>query len=222
MTKKGRILFYSLLIAAFLLKEEIYGLLLRNTAFAKQENSICNIQNKNIEEKYQELTNAYQFTDTVPYHLEYSKVLYQDIYSLKNGITIYKGKENKIQEKNLVINEQGLVGIISKVNKNSSEVDLLLNENLNLSVKINDSYGILKYKNKELIVEGMNNKSELKENDFVYTSDLSIYPENVLIGVVAEIEYDHYEIEKRIKVTPAVDFEKIKYVSIITDLRGVE
>lgn len=222
MTKKGKFVIILVFILAILIKEEIYGLLFKATITAKTNDYICNIKNTELEEKYQELVSAYHYEDALSYHVEESKVLFRDVYDLTNTFTIYKGSNNNIKEQNLVVNEQGLIGIISKVNKNSSVVDFLLNENLNLSVKIKDCYGILKYENKELIVKGINNKGEVEIGDEVYTSDVSIYPEGVFIGTVEEIESDHYEIEKVIKVHPSVNFEHIKYVSIITDLRGEE
>ncbi len=220
MTKKGKILIYSLLIVCFLLKEEIYAFFYKASFIRETNASIKEVEQEELEEKYQELLTAYGYDDQTTYHLEHSKILYRDIYKLENQMTIYKGSEDGLEEKNLVINENGLVGIISKINKNSSIVDLLCNESLNLSVKINNEYGILKYKNKEFIVEGINNKGVVEVGDKITTSDISLYPENVLIGTVSEIDLDNYEIEKRIKVTPVVDFNNLKYVSVITFLRG--
>ena len=222
MTKKAKIGIYILIIVMVLLKEEVYQILfqagMKNQTFER----ICHIKNTTLEEKYKELVTAYGYEDAVPYHLEQSKILYRDIYNVNKQITIYKGQQNGLAIKNLVINEKGLVGIIREVNKNSSIVDLLPNENLNLSVKIKDNYGILKYKNNELIIEGINNKGNIEVGDQVMTSDISIYPENILIGTIKSVENDNYEIEKKIKVTPQVDFNNLKYVSIIKDLRGAE
>lgn len=222
MTKKAKILIYILVIVTILLKEEVYELLfqssLRNQAFE----TICQIKNESLEEKYNELVAAYGYEDKVPYHLEPTKILYRNIYNLNDQITIYKGHDDKVEEKHLVINERGLVGIVAKANKKSSVVDLIINDNLNLSIKIGEYYGILKYKNKELVVEGINNKATLQIGEAVTTSDVSLYPENILIGNVKSIENDNYEIEKIIKITPAVDFDNLKYLSIITDLRGAE
>lgn len=220
MTKKERILVYFLLIVMFLIREEIYTFLFQKEIVSKEYVSICNIENKELENKYLELVNAYNYQEPYKYDLEPSKILYRDIYNLKNEITIYKGLNDEIKENNLVINEKGLVGIISKVNKNSSVVELLENENTKLSVKINNSYGILKYKNNELIVEGISNKDDIKESDEIRTSDISIYPSNILIGKVEEIRLNNYDIEKVIKVKTEVDFSNLKFVSIITNLRG--
>ncbi len=222
MTKKTKIGIYILIIVIVLLKEEVYQILFQANIKNQTFTSICQIKNDTLEEKYQELINAYGYEDAVPYHLEPSKILYRDIYNLNNQVTIYKGEKNGIVSKNLVINEKGLVGIVKETSKNSSVVDLLINENTNLSIKIGESYGILKYKDQELVVEGINNKSNIKVGDQVTTSDISLYPENILIGTINKVENDNYEIEKKIKVTPEVDFEHLKYVSVITDIRGVE
>lgn len=222
MTKKGKIVLIIVLIVAILLKEEIYAFLFKVSLNSKTEEQVCIVKNEVLEKKYEELANAYGYKDTVSYHLSHSKILFRDIYDLGGHITIYKGSKDGLKEKNLVINEYGLVGVISKVNSRSSEVDLLMQNDFNLSVKINQNYGILKYENDTLVVKGINNKGDVQVGDLVYTSDISLYPENILIGEVKEVEFDNYEIEKILKVTPAVDFENLKYVSVITDLRGQE
>ncbi len=222
MTRKGKLVFIVVIIMAILLKEEVYGILFHLNITNKVDNYICEIKNKNIEKLYNELVEAYKYDDNLNYELEHTKILFNNTYNLTDKITIYKGHKNNIKEKNLVINEQGLVGIVNKVNKNSSEVVLLTNKDLNLSVKINENYGILKYENNELIVMGINNKGKLDIGDKVYTSDVSNYPKNVLIGFVSNISVDNYEIEKVLKITPAVNFNNLKYLSVITDLRGQE
>ena len=222
MTRKGKLVFIVVIIMAILLKEEVYGILFHLNITNKVDNYICEIKNENIEKLYNELVEAYKYDDNLNYELEHTKILFNNTYNLTDKITIYKGHKNNIKEKNLVINEQGLVGIVNKVNKNSSGVVLLTNKDLNLSVKINENYGILKYENNELIVMGINNKGKLDIGDKVYTSDVSNYPENVLIGFVSNISVDNYEIEKVLKITPAVNFNNLKYLSVITDLRGQE
>lgn len=222
MTRKGKVVLIILIIVAILIKEEIYAFLFKASFTFKIEENVCSIKNEMLEEKYQELSSAYGYQDLIPYHLSNTKILYRSIYDLEKQITIYKGSRDGLQEKNLIINELGLVGIISKVHTNSSEVELLQNPNLNLSVKINKNYGILKYEDNNLVVKGINNKGNVQEGDMVYTSDISIYPEKILIGKVEKVSFDTYEIEKVIKITPAVDFDHLKYVSVITDLRGQE
>ena len=54
--------------------------------------------------------------------------------------------------------------------------------------------------------------------DAVYTNgDGSVYPRGLLIGSVSEVGHDAYSRTLRITVRPAVDFENIDRVMILTD-----
>lgn len=218
--KKTFIIIIVLLIILF--SEKIYGFKIKMDEYNLISSNVNDVKEENLKTKENDFISSYQYDDYLDYNIEYSKVLYRDLYNLKDEITIYKGKNNGIKLNNLVINTKGLVGIVTKVNENSSIVKLLNNKNTILSVKINNVYGILKFKEENLIIEGINNKAEIKVGDKVTTSDISIYPEDILIGTIAEINFDDYEIEQIIKLKPAVDFENIKYIGIITDLRGVK
>ncbi len=220
MTKKYRFILYLIFVLAFILKEEIYGFLIHYQIFNNIENNICEIKNNDLYTKYTSLVNAYQYDDTIPYTLEYSKVLYRDIYNLNNEITIYKGTNQGISIDNLVINELGLVGIITKTNENSSVVTMLENNDIQLSVKINNNYGILKYYQNNLVVEGITTMEEIPVGALVYTSDISKYPADILIGTVSEVEKYSYDVLKRFIITPSVSLNDITYVSVIKDLRG--
>jgi rod shape-determining protein MreC len=219
---KRKYLLLIILIICFLAREKVYEYLIKLEDFTKIEDNIKSIKSDNENNLALELNNAYNYNFLTNYNLEYSKVLYRDIYNLKNEITIYKGKNNNIKENNLVINDLGLVGVVTKVNENSSVVRLLTNNKTNISVKIGDYYGILKYQDNKLVVEGINNKSNISIGDEVKTSDIAILPENILIGYVTNLSMDKYEIERVIELSSVVDFNSLKYVSVITSLRGKE
>lgn len=212
-------LFFLILLLFLFLLENGY-LENKNKEFSYIQEEIMKEREEALLEKENKLTEEYQFDDYLNYHIEYSKVLFKDIYRFKDEITIYKGRKNGIQKNNLVVNKNGLIGIVTTVYQNKSIVQLLSNEKTSLSVKIKDSYGILKYKDKELIVEGIDNKAKIEIGDMVTTSDLSIYPEHIKIGTVRNIRYDSYEIEQILSITPAVEFQDITYLGVITDLRG--
>ncbi len=220
MTRKGRNLLIILFIFCMLLREEVISFFFRATSIRETENQICEIKNKELETKYQELVASYGYEENIEYTTEKSKVLFNNIYDLEKSLMIYKGSKEGIKPNFLVVNENGLVGIIKEVYKHSSKVLLLTNKETNLSVKVGNSYGILTSKDGKLQISGIDNKQEISKNMEVRTSDLSLYPENILIGYVENVEMDTYEIEQKISVTPAVS--SIKYVSIITELRGVE
>lgn len=218
---KKKIIFIFLFLFIFICLEMYFNKSMQ-ASFKNISSSIFDVRENSIIEKETELSNNYGFDDYLDYHVEYSKVLFRDIYHMSRTITIYKGSNNRIQNNNLVVNQDGLIGIVTEVLENSSVVELLYNENTSLSVQVNNFYGILECQNQKLIIEGIHNKADIKVGDLVTTSDISIYPEGILIGEVSEITYDKYEIEQVLTITPFVDFDSIKYLGIITDLRGVE
>ncbi len=218
---KKRFLLGLIIIVLFYLGENFY-LPRKNMEFEFIANEIYKAKEETLKKKEELLKTSYNFNDYLDYKIEYSKVLFKDLYHYKNEITIYKGKKQNIKENNLIINQKGLVGVVKKVNENSSVVELLNNDNLSLSVKIDNAYGILKYKDKKLVIEGINNKVNIKKGSPVTTSDISIHPENVYIGIIKNINYDKYEIEQILEVESKVDFNNVTYLGIITDLRGEE
>lgn len=174
-------------------------------------NNYCN----KINEEYNELLNINNIKYNSTFNLNISKVMYRDIYDYNNYITIYKGSNDNIEKNMAVINEYGLVGIIDKVNKNNSIVKLIANIDSNISVKINDNFGILKVNNGKLIVSDISNYNDININDKIYTSGLGNIPGDLYVGVVSDISLNNTNIEKIITVKSDVDFNNIKYIAVI-------
>ena len=127
---------------------------------------------KELEKKYNELLKLNNIDNT--YKLDYfnSYIIYKDIYNYNSEITISGGSNYNFKVKDLVIYNNTLIGVISKVNKSTSIVRLLKNKDTLVSVKINNEIGILKYKNNSLVVENINNYGVISKGDKVYTSGI--------------------------------------------------
>ena len=222
MTNYQKNLLLILLLIVLLLKDFSLGIINAPKILNLIDSHVSSNLNTELEKKYQELTLNYNYTDFYPYNLEHTKILYRSPYNFNQIITIYKGTNANIFPNMLVINDKGLVGLIKKCYSNSSEVALLTSPDYVLPVKINEAYGEMFYNKNNLIVHGIKASTIINEGDSVYTSDLSIYPENILIGKVSKINLDTYEIEKILEIEPVVDFDKLNYVSIIPLLRGQE
>lgn len=144
-----------------------------------------------------------------------------------NIITIDKGSNQKIKKGYAVINANGLVGKVINVNKNSSDVKLLISLNndnyvsASFNYENNDYYGLIeKYdliKN-ELIIKnvlGDFNQERIK-NINVVTSGLSdSFSSGLLIGKIKEIKKDDFGLSNVIIVTPTVDFNALDIVSVV-------
>lgn len=149
-----------------------------------------------------------------------------------NSITIDKGKKNGVENSMAVITSGGLVGQIEKTSNFNSTVKLITTTDINnkISVAINSGgtmvYGILKgYDDKEkvLLVEGVSSDIEIKEGDVVTTTGLTgVFPSGILVGKVASIETDQFDLAKIVKVKSDVDFDHINFVTVLKRKDGTQ
>lgn len=167
-----------------------------------------------LEKDYNDLLQANEFNNYSNFDLLMSKVYLRDVYNF-DTIVIYKGSNEDLQKGLAVINNLGLIGVIKTTNKESSVVDLITNNDSNVSVKINDNYGILKMDGSSLVVKDLQVSSNIAVGDKIYTSGLGNLPGDIYVGEVSDISLNNTEIEKIIEVKPAVDFADINYVMVV-------
>lgn len=139
------------------------------------------------------------------------KVIERNIYNFFDEIIINKGSSEGIEKGMAVINSKGLIGIISKSYEHFSYVDLITNGKTSLSVKVNNSYGILKNGHITNIV----NYSDIEEGSPIYTSGLTKVAEGIQVGVVRNVSLDKYQLEKIIDVD-IIPLENLNFVYVIT------
>ena len=142
--------------------------------------------------------------------------MFRDIYEFRDYITIYKGSNNDIKEGMPVIDDKGLIGIISNVKKDSSVVKLITNKSTNISVKINDRYGILKNIDNKVIVSDFGYYDNINIGDKIYTSGIGNIKGNIYIGEVLDIKLSDTEIEKFIEVKLASNINEINYLYVVS------
>ncbi|MBQ9834683.1 MAG: rod shape-determining protein MreC [Bacilli bacterium] len=187
------------------------------TSFADKTeiiNEVYNLNLQNILSDYQDLLKVNDLK-IVNNNYILSKVNYRNINDFWQYITINKGAKDNVLEKRAVVNNIGLVGIIDKVDNYSSRVMLITNSKINISVKINNSYGILTANNNTLYLENVTDDVNVKIGDKVYTSGLTEIPENILVGTIKKIKQDDLELQKIFELIPAVTIKNIDYVAIL-------
>ena len=168
-----------------------------------------------LENDYNELLKINDFKITSELNLVVSKVMLRDIYEFNDTLTIYKGTNAGIKEGNAVITDKGLIGVVSKVNKESSVVELITNKSSNISVRIGSSYGILNMQDNSLIVSDLSMYDDVFIGEEVYTSGIGNLPGDIYIGNVIDIKANNTEIEKILEVSPVVDLSMINYVMVV-------
>ena len=195
----------------FLTKDSFIGLINNKDNIA---NSKCTLENNSIIKDYEKLLNFTNLTENKQ-ELIYSKVITREIYEFYDKITITKNENDNIKKGDIVINEYGLIGTISKVNKNSCEVSLITSNDTNISVKVGESYGILYSKDHKLKIKNMKIEGSIKEGDEVYTSGLTLVPVGIKIGKVKNIKKDELELEYILDIE-SISLHNLKYLGVIS------
>ena len=174
--------------------------------FIKQDSNVLIRRNRSIEKDYTFIT---------------AKVINASANKYKNYITLDKGAKDGIRPEMGVINESGVIGIVSSVSNHFSVVLPILNPSSRISAKIKN-----KSKTGSLIWDGRDARKALLEEvplyipievgDTVVTSGYSsIFPEGIEIGIVRFFQKDNdnfYFIE----VNLFTNFNQLSYVDVIS------
>lgn len=167
--------------------------------------------------QYVNLKNKYSDYSTVPGY-----VINKDTSNYSNIIIINVGSEDGIKNNMAVISDEGLVGHIISVNSNTAKVQTLLDTSSAVSSVVGSGRD-------SVIVRGtLDEKTMLKatsiptsvtitEGDRVETSGMGgIYSKGIIIGTVKKVINTKNLTNRYAMIEPAVNFDKIETVLVIT------
>lgn len=173
----------------------------------------------NVDKKYSE------------YPKEAARIIARESNGWYNTFTVDKGTKNGIKVGMNVIAGNGLVGIVTEVRKNTSIIRAVIDDNSNIS-------GMFSSSGDTCIVSGNMNLMKLERcinlsqislnagvinSEEVVTSHISDqFLPGILIGYVTEVHVDSSNMTMKGTLIPAVDFEHLKNVLIITKLNDNE
>ena len=163
---------------------------------------------------------------------EYNKVgariIGRDSGNWYSVFIIDKGEEDGLAADMNVIAGGGLVGRITSVGPNWARVTSIISDNSKVSgmtLSTEDNMiisGDLKLMSSGCIPFGqlLDAQNKVKEGDKVVTSDISDkFLPNILIGYISSINMDANNLTKSGQIVPAVDFEHLGEVLVITDMK---
>lgn len=204
---------FLIFLIIMIFKDSVYGLMKDNIPAIQDK--IQEAETNYYKEEYYELLkiSGIDLCDNYSYVL--SKVLYHNIYDFYNELTILKGSKDNIHKGDAVINESGLIGVIKKVSNNNSIVTLITSKNSEISVAVNNSYGILKYIDNKLVITSINNYEDIEIGDIVYTSGIGFLPKGLKIGEITKVTHNTMGVEKKVVVTSYVDFDNLNYIAVL-------
>lgn len=173
------------------------------------------VENETLKEQIKDLEKELEMKSLFEKKI-YSKVLYRSPYEFTNSLTILKGTEEEVKENMAVISGPNLIGIIEAVETHRSKVKLLTNEESAISVKINDTYGVMKTNKKgECWIENLSKNAKIAKEESVLTSGLTKIPANIPVGKVEEVQLDSLGFTQKVKVSLHANMEKINYVTLL-------
>lgn len=144
-----------------------------------------------------------------------------------NVFEIDKGRRDGIKKDMNVLAGNGLAGIITEVHENYSIVKTIIDDDSNVSAMfLKTSDTCMVQGDLTLIDEGkirvsfISKSADISDGYELVTSHISPnYLQGISIGYISDIEVDPTNMAKSGLLTPVVDFEHLKEVLIITELK---
>lgn len=140
-----------------------------------------------------------------------------------NYITLDKGADNGVRPELGVIDQNGVVGIVSVVGPRHARVISLLNPNLRLSCKIksSDYFGSLVWDGDDpttALLEELPRHTTYSPGDTIVTSGYSaVFPPDLPVGIILDDENRHNENFFTLKVRLFADFTTLGNVQVVTN-----
>lgn len=193
------------------LKEEVEKL--------KQSNNNLKMQS----DEYEELKDLSEIFDYEPFEgvddAVAANIIAVDNSMIYKEFTIDVGKNKGVKAGDMVVNEDGLVGVVKEVTKNNAKISSVLENNNNISFilkKKGSVKGVVKGTGKTML-EGylLDSDASVSEGDTLVTSGMGKFPKGISIGKVAQVEYDSDTQLKRITVKPNANFKTMGKVAVI-------
>lgn len=193
-------------------------LLLENTRLALENSTMYEMRLEN--ERLRELIG---FKARSELQLIAARVVVRGTKGFINGIVLDVGTQDGVAKNMPLVVSNGLIGKVYQAGKNQSIGHLLLDPNFRVSAKIQRSRvtGIVSWDGGDYcLLNEVPKRSDVQFGDSVITSGYSeIFPVGIPIGIVTDITESHRGLFLDIKVKPAVNFEKLEEVFVISENR---
>ena len=202
-----------------------------NQALQEQVDDLT-AQNSQLTQDLDELDRLQELYALDQQYSEYDKVaaevIAMDDENWFSTFTINRGTDDGIQVDCNVIAGSGLVGIVTDVGSNWATVRSIIDDSSNVSaMTMSTSDRCIVSGDLRLINEGKlqfihlkDDDDRIQEGEKIVTSDVSEkFLPGILIGYVSEIEEDPNNLTKTGTLTPVVDFEHIREVLVIKELK---
>lgn len=196
------------------LKEEI----------ASYKEDITTYQNKLIE--LETLRLLYELDESYPeFNKTAAHVFAKDSTSWFSVFYIDKGSDDGLFEGANVMCGEGLAGIITECYGDYSKVRAVIDDSSSISAKVMPANALCtvegnlsQFQNGYLLVKNIDKDAKVSVGDKIVTSHISDrFHSGITIGYISKISYDSNNLTMTAYMTPAVDFNNLSEVLVITD-----
>lgn len=210
---------------------QIRSLLVENEELKAQIDELT-MENIKLQQDRYELTNLRELFELDSQYDEYdmvgARIIAKDSGNWFHSFVINKGYSDGLMIDMNVLAGSGLVGRIVDVGPDWAKVMSIIDDNSNTSgMVLSTSDSLIVSGDLELYSEGVvrfgmliDNADRVVEGDKIVTSNVSDkYLPGILIGYISQVNVDSNNLTKSGLVTPAVDFEHLEEVLVITELK---
>ena len=163
----------------------------------------------------------------VQFDLQAAQVIGREQATWTSMIVVNRGGSDGIARNMPVVTEKGLVGVVTEVSPNASKVQLILDPRCSVGTLIQRPEsrvaGIVQGSIEDALKPNMINipkNSDVVEGDTIITSGFGgIFPKGIMVGTVKALHDDGGGLLEIAVIEPAVDFQKLEDVMIITASR---
>jgi len=197
----------------------------------KAQNDKLSLENQQLREFKAEAQRLktlldYKQANQEQYDLVVARVIGRQPNNWFRFITIDKGTRDGISQGMPVISADGLVGRVSNVSFNSSQVTLITDREMAVGAIVQNT------RETQGIIEGMGESNSLRMINIPYYSKINryervvcsglsqFYPKGILIGYVQSVKKEANGLLLTAAITPAVAFDKLEEVMVITQIHA--
>ena len=185
------------------------------------------IQLREVASDYNRLTGLLSYTSNID-NQEFvtADVIAVDQSSIARSIIINRGTRDGIAVGMIVTTDLGLVGRITRVSSNASQVQLVNDENSAVSARLQTTRAegsVIGQASGVLRMTFIDLDEDIVQNDLVITSGLGgNFPPDIVIGQVTSIRQFEFELFQEAEVRSLVDFDTLEFVLVITNFQPVD
>ena len=158
------------------------------------------------------------FLDSIPFEVIPAQVIRNSIQLNYNHITLNAGKKSGIHKEMGIISAKGVIGIVNRINEETSSVISLLNKSLRINAKLKNSnhFGSLYWNGndpKDMILSDVPLAAPVEVGDTIVTGGMSaVFPKHIDLGVVNEIIVPTNDNYYQIHISLFQDMTNLDYV----------